>query len=167
MNNKNYALEERFWNKVNKDTDNGCWEWTAHLNKKGRYGRIKINGKEKLAHRVSWEMMHGSIPNNMRILHHCDNPRCVNPSHLFIGTQADNMRDAVSKGRNGCLKGEAHPWSKLTAIEVLRLRKEYKTIKRGYKTKYVTEQSKKLCVKFETVEAVIYGRTWKHLNGTN
>jgi hypothetical protein len=91
-------LLERFWRKVRK-TD-GCWEWTASFRGLG-YGQIKVNQKMLYAHRVSWEMANGPIPDGLCVLHHCDNPPCVNPDHLFLGTQADNMRDKVRKNRQG------------------------------------------------------------------
>ena len=94
------TLEERFWPKVNK-TEN-CWLWTANKNNQG-YGLIRLGGtaRKVLAHRVSWEFANGPIPSNMCVLHACDTPLCVNPSHLFLGTLADNMADKESKGRSG------------------------------------------------------------------
>ncbi len=87
----------RFWSKVNK-TDN-CWNWLACKTKDG-YGRIFIKDKVLLAHRVSWAIHDGQIPKGLQVLHRCDNPSCVNPAHLFLGTVSDNMRDSVAKGRN-------------------------------------------------------------------
>ncbi len=89
---------ERFFQKVSK-TDN-CWLWLANKDNDG-YGRIKIKGKTLLAHRVSWNIHFGQIPEEMNVLHRCDNPPCVNPLHLFLGTVLDNVRDRDSKGRNG------------------------------------------------------------------
>ena len=90
-------LEERFWEKVNRDGPGGCWIWTGSTN--GRYGQVCLNGVPKKAHRISWEMKNGPIPDGLHCLHRCDRPECCNPSHLFIGTQADNIADMIKKGR--------------------------------------------------------------------
>lgn len=84
----------------------GCWNWTARLDKDG-YGSIKHNHKVLRAHRVSWQLFRGEIPEGMYACHSCDNPRCVKPSHLFLGTPADNMQDRDRKGRHRCGIGRA------------------------------------------------------------
>ena len=92
---KNSPLD--FWKKVNKETINGCWEWTKS-NIKG-YGVFCINSKNEYAHRYSM-ILAGYDLQDFDVLHKCDNPKCVNPDHLFLGTHTDNMRDMVSKGRH-------------------------------------------------------------------
>ncbi len=96
---KNRSLENKFWGKVDKSGD--CWLWTATRMKRAvcGYGVLRVNGKSELAHRVSYEMAYGKIPTDMKVLHRCDNPICVNPNHLFLGTQADNLIDMRTKGR--------------------------------------------------------------------
>ena len=78
---------------------NGCVEWTGHVDRKG-YGRVSIEGRQVFAHRVAWELAHGPIPDGLCVLHHCDNPPCCNPAHLFLGTIRDNNLDMSAKGRN-------------------------------------------------------------------
>lgn len=89
-------IEERFWEKVKKTSE--CWLWTAAVDRKG-YGRIGLGPDLLGAHRYSWELAYGPIPDGMAVLHHCDNPLCVRPEHLWLGTIADNNRDMIKKGR--------------------------------------------------------------------
>ena len=77
----------------------GCWEWTGSKNDKG-YGRVYADRDEKRAHRAMWEQAHGPVPDGLWVLHRCDNPPCVNPDHLFLGTPLDNVRDMMAKGRH-------------------------------------------------------------------
>jgi hypothetical protein len=100
------SLADRFWAKVEKTE--GCWLWNASLGSTG-YGQINSGGRGKplKAHRVSWELHYGQT--QLQVLHRCDNTRCVNPSHLFLGTQSDNMKDMASKKRNP--RGMDH-WTK-------------------------------------------------------
>lgn len=109
---ENIPVEQRFWKKVIKKGNDECWLWTGSINSSEyKYGRIGVNGKNELAHRVSWILTYGNIPEEMNVLHKCDNPQCVNPNHLFLGTHQDNMDDMINKGRdnhdpedNGCAK---------------------------------------------------------------
>lgn len=96
---KKVPAHVRLWDKVNILDDKSCWEWTASLDGKG-YGQINVNGSMKRAHRLAWEdYTKKTIPQNMCACHCCDNTLCCNPNHIFIGTQADNMKDMARKGR--------------------------------------------------------------------
>lgn len=90
------VIESRFWSRVRKGS--ACWEWVGARHT-GGYGAISVNGHQERAHRVSWMIHHGEIPDGLWVLHRCDNPPCVNPAHLFVGSDADNLSDAIAKGR--------------------------------------------------------------------
>lgn len=119
------TLEARFWIRVNKNAPNGCWLWIGSKNPHG-YGTLSIKKVHTLAHRKSWEMAHGPIPkgsgyHGVCVLHRCDTPACVNPSHLFLGSVKDNHDDMASKGRRPI--GSRHPNSKITEDDVREIRK--------------------------------------------
>lgn len=123
------AASIRFWSKVDKRKQRECWPWKAACHRDG-YGwfRPVPGANMELAHRVSWKINRGAIPKGLYVLHKCDNPCCVNPKHLFLGTQLDNMRDMLSKGRSGPrggVKGEDSSSSKVTANQVRDIRKIY------------------------------------------
>ena len=108
---KRRPLKERFLKKLPACRDPAkCWDWQGSCLLKG-YGQILLNGRRVLAHRVAWELANNrEVPEGMQVNHHCDNRPCCNPRHLYVGTQADNMRDMVQRGRarNGISLGEAH-----------------------------------------------------------
>lgn len=111
-----------FWNKINIKNNDDCWIWLGGLFKTG-YGAFHINYKTVLAHRYSYELTYGKILNGMLVLHKCDNKKCCNPKHLFLGTQKDNMDDMINKGRS--LFGEKHPQHKLMKNNVEEIKKLY------------------------------------------
>lgn len=110
--------DERFWRRVEKSE--GCWLWTGPLDQYG-YGRLTVRDRHAAAHRVAWALTNGPIPGGLQVLHRCDNPPCVCPDHLFLGTQADNLADAVGKGRL-VLRGSGASGAKLTEDDIRAIR---------------------------------------------
>ena len=92
------SLHERIEENIERITESGCWVWMGYINKLG-YGRFRVNGKKVLAHRAAYEEYKEKIPDDKIACHDCDNPSCVNPEHIFIGTHQDNHDDAIKKGR--------------------------------------------------------------------
>ena len=118
---------KNFWKKVKK-TD-GCWEWIGGKFTSG-YGLYKVQGITSRVHRLSWEIHNGTIPEGMCVCHSCDNPPCVNPNHLWLGTSQENTQDKMSKGRHKYQSGESHYAAKLTDQQVEEIRTK-STGKRG------------------------------------
>lgn len=119
--------KRNFWKKIDRSPgngpDGGCWKWTAGLVK--GYGQFKLCGKHYLAHRIAYFLANGQVEEGLCVLHRCDNPACVNPDHLFAGTNQDNANDMVYKGRAARQKGSSHGSSKLIEDEVIEIRSRY------------------------------------------
>ncbi|MGH2465391.1 MAG: HNH endonuclease [Candidatus Limnocylindrales bacterium] len=133
----------------------GCWEWQGTRHPDG-YGVVRIGSTGVPAHRVSWFLTYGPIPTGQWVLHHCDNPPCVRPDHLFLGDQAANMRDAHEKGRMH--PGEAHGRHKLTEAEVLDIRIRYRA--GGVRQ---IDLAAEFNVNRTTISAIVRRQLWAHL----
>jgi hypothetical protein len=153
---KKNPVEKRFWSKINKDTESGCYEWKGNLDK-NEYGRFKVNYKDVRAHRFSYELHHGEIPEGMLVLHSCDNPKCVNPNHLSIGTHKENMLDRNNKNRQYKPKGSLHHNSKLTEEKVLIIKSKLIS---GEKE---VDIAKEFNVSKRTIEHIKSGYSWSHV----
>lgn len=154
-------LVERFWERVRKS--DGCWEWTG--TKRNDYGTMRVAKKHEYAHRISWLIHSGEMPpRDLCVLHHCDNPPCVRPDHLFLGTKVDNARDAASKGRNASQRrpeirrGENASRHILSEAQVLEIRRRYAAGGVTY-----LELAKEFGVKKTTVAKIVIRKLWGHL----
>lgn len=148
------SQEQRFWNKVIKH-DDGCWEWAGNKTTRG-YGRVRWNGAGEYAHRVSYMIHYGSIPDGMVVMHKCDNPQCTRPDHLQIGTQADNVRDRDMKGRYR--QPSREKIKKVSDSDVLKIRYFYG---RGLAT--IRDLSNIYGTKYQNVYLIVTGRSRKNV----
>lgn len=147
--------QQKFWSMVSKTES--CWLWKGSMAGSG-YGAFTLNTRYLSAHRISWVLANGAIPNGLLVCHHCDNPPCVNPAHLFIGTRFDNTRDMLSKGRGRALKGEAHPKAKLVEVEVLAIRKLYAS-----RTHSQRSLARMFGVSDRNIRHIVHGNSWTFL----
>ncbi len=150
----NWSGVRQFWARV--DTSGVCWVWTGAKNS-GGYGDIRYDGRKVGTHRVAWELTNGPIPNGLWVLHRCDNPPCVRPDHLFLGTNTDNMRDRASKGRTNQRKGEKSPHAKLTWASVREMRQRRQDGVR------VIDLASEYGVAQSTVSELLAGGTWREV----
>lgn len=135
---------------------NGCWEWQGHKDH-GGYIRIRFCGRREFVHRLSYQFYVGEIPKGMCVCHHCDNRCCVNPSHLFLGTQLDNVHDRDMKGRGADRHGENHHLSKFTEQQVIDIRRRYND------GECMSILAKEHGVTYGAIYAVVRRRNWTHI----
>lgn len=151
-------VDKRFWSQVAKKGPDDCWEWLGSKAGKYReYGRMKFGDRVEGAHRVSWILHNGPIPDGLDVLHKCDNAGCVNPAHLWLGTHTDNMRDKMRKGRGGHQIGEVNHAAKLTEQDVLEIRE---WLKQGMSQR---EAARRKGVSSVAISYINTRTTWRHI----
>lgn len=144
--------------KHDKRRDGECLVWTGLVTSDG-YGLIRVGKRKRLVHRVAYRLTHGAdaLPDDVILLHKCDNPPCVNVSHLTPGTHADNVHDCMTKGRGDCPKAEEHPHAKLTVDDVLSIRARIAGGEKG------VDLAKEFGVWPSAISKAKNGRTWREL----
>ncbi|MCZ7405137.1 MAG: HNH endonuclease [Candidatus Methanoperedens sp.] len=160
---KNRTIEERFWEKVDKRGDDECWNWKGAKNHSLDLSKQWLNGYGTLwkvdkkigAHRISYEINCGIIPDGLCVLHKCDNSSCVNPNHLFLGTKSDNAIDSVSKNRNRDNTGENNGRAKLTWEKSNEIRKLYDS---GFSYRNI---AKMFNISHFVVSQIVKGKLWR------
>lgn len=149
---------DRFWAKVDIRAPEECWEWKATRSPNG-YGMFSPKGRNAIgAHRAAYEFVHGQIPEGHSICHRCDNPPCVNPSHLFAGLPRQNTADSMAKGRRRYARGDERPSSKLTEAQVMAIRERWRSgdaIQRRLAAEYGVSPA--------IICGIIKGKVWRHL----
>lgn len=156
---RGHQLRKSFdrWIPEDRGYETPCWIWQGFTNDKGYGMGIQRPGlKQGLAHRQAWSFANGPIPNGLHVLHHCDVPACVNPAHLFVGTQADNVADMVAKGRSRHPRGEQQGGSKLTEADVRAIRVAPASVGLG-------QLARRYRVGTSTIHDARTGKTWMHV----
>lgn len=123
MGGKELIYYSNFWSRYLVN-DNECWIWTGPIGDDG-YGKVKIAQKTLRSHRVSYALINGDFDQSLMVCHRCDVPLCINPEHLFLGTNSDNQIDSRSKKRGADIRGVKNPAAKLTEVQILEIKKEY------------------------------------------
>jgi len=151
-------FQQRFLSRMIR-TASGCLEWQGGKIPDG-YGCVKCDGKNELTHRVAWVLVNGPIPNGLDVLHKCDNPSCCDPEHLFLGTHLDNMHDRNQKGRSTALKGEHNGRAKLSAADVLYIRRVYV---HGSHVFGICALGRRFHVSHTQISYIVRRESWRHV----
>lgn len=150
---------DRFWNKVDKESEEDCWEWTA--SKRVGYGAFKLNNRTYSSHRISFYLTNGEIPEGDMILHKCDNRSCVNPKHLYSGNRSDNTNDVIERSSwhpsQNADKGESAQNSKLSKEDVIEIRERYDS------GETQVELAKEFPVGQQHISDIVREKIWKHI----
>lgn len=146
---------DRLLAKASKDEKTGCLNWTASRQNNG-YGQFHLNGAMRLAHRISFELHHGAVPEGMFVLHKCDNRICINPDHLFVGTQAENLADMVAKGRQA--NGISNGHTRLRDQDVIAIRRSVGVSQADLARSFGTTSTH--------IRRIRSGENWSHLKDT-
>ena len=151
---------ERLWAKIDKRGDDECWEWQACLNSTTGYGHFAVDGTQKTAHRVLYELLNGPLEPGLYVCHRCDNRKCCNPAHLFAGTPQDNAQDMFAKGRARPRPhlGSTHKLAKLTEEKVREMKRAYAA---GVANQY--ELADEYGVGQALVSRIVRGLSWPHV----
>lgn len=161
---KSDGISGRFWSKVNISEKKKCWNWKmgdTSKNPAQNYGRIWIDGIAYRAHRIAYKLFYNTDPGKMLVCHRCDNPRCCNPHHLFLGTHTDNQMDCEKKNRANKEKGEDRYNAILSDDDVRFIRKNYAF--RGIGGMTGKELAKKFKIGRTMISAIVNRRRWKHV----
>jgi hypothetical protein len=153
-------VQERFWANFD-DSGSGCWEWTGGSNEPG-YGRIRIQDKLRYAHRVAYQLECGPLDDGEQVNHHCDNPACVRPGHLFAGDQKQNVEDAIEYGDllESRVRGPENGKSKLAEDQVREIRRDY-----AEEVHSQRELASKFGVSRGAIQSIVDRETWQHVDG--
>lgn len=154
-------IDERFWEKVDRKGEKECWLWIGNIGANG-YGQLSIKNKTISAHRLSWTLNYGPILDGLFVLHECDNPPCVNPNHLFLGTNKDNILDAIAKGRLNPL-GKSNLSLYLYKAKVHE--NQVREIRQKYSQGLVTFRmlAREYKVSKKTIHRIVRYKTWKNV----
>lgn len=152
---KGRSVEERFYNFISPEPNSGCWLWLGPLSGSG-YGRMTINKKGVQAHRVAWEINNGKIPDGLFACHTCDVRCCVNPAHLFLGTQSDNLQDMVNKKRDNPRRGERHGKARFSETQIAAIRADMRSL---------AQIASEYGVDKQYIHRIKKGKHWRHSLG--